>query len=174
MVSISGVRAQAGLWRVWDRHAAATLKTQLTMQLTLNCDRTLLGVLHGPSWEPAVCSALLVFLSNRLQSLGRGWFCFILQIGTILLSFPGWRVHGLRKLSSSYRPHLGIEHPVSSESTFPLSLERCWCAALWQSLWNPESSLSMWISQDFLLFLNLKHIKKLYAHLKKIKILNVW
>lgn len=164
MVSIRGVRAQARLWWVWDQHAAATLKTLLTMQLTLNFDRTLLGGLHGPSWEPAVCSALLVFLSNRLQSLGREWFCSILQIGTILLSFPGGRVQGLGKLSSSCRPHLGIEHSLSSESTFPLSLERCWCAGLWQSLWNPESSLSMWISQDVLLFLNLKHIKKLYAH----------
>ena len=95
---------------MWDQHAAAMLKTQLTVQLTLNFDHTLLGVLHGPSWEPAVCSDLLVFLSNRLQSLGRGLFCFILQIGTILLSFPGGRVQGLGKLSSSYRPHLGIEH----------------------------------------------------------------
>lgn len=164
MVSMAGLRAQTGLGLVWNQRARAMLKTQLTTQLTLNFDRTLLGVLHSPSWEPAVCSALLVFLINRSRSLGRELFCFILQIGTILLSFPSGRAQGLSKLSSSYRPHLGIEHSLSSESTFPLSLERCWCAGLWQSLWNPESSLSMLISQDFLFFLNLKHIKKLYAH----------
>lgn len=158
---------------MWEQRAAAMLKTQLTMQPTLNFDRALLGVRHSPSWEPAVCSALLVFLINRLQSLGRESFCFILRIGTILLSFPSGRAQGLGKLSSSYQLHLDIEHSLSSESTFPLSLQRCCCAGLWQSLWNPESSLSMLISQDFLLFLNLKHVKKLYAHSKKIEILNV-
>ena len=127
MVSMAGVRAQSGPWD-WglacrdpvedtaDNAADLELWTQIT---------------ECASWGPAVCLPLLVRLVNRLQSLEEEWFLFhSSDMNSSFILF--WQ--GLGKLSSSCQPQLCVEHSLSPESAFPLSLDRCWCVGLWQSL----------------------------------------
>lgn len=60
---------------------------QCKLSFTLNFEPTLLRPLHGPA-----CSALLVGLVNRLQSLEKNDISFTLQMWTIRTSFLGNRV----------------------------------------------------------------------------------
>lgn len=150
--------------RGWGQGSVWTLKTKepclrrphwghswhCGLRTTENFEPTQLWAPWGPSCRPAVGSALLVYLVNRLQSLEvQRLFHSSDMKHSFIISW--WQAQGLDKVSSPYRPHGGIEHSRNPESAFSLSLERGQCAGLWQSLYNPENSLSILISQYFLL-----------------------
>lgn len=126
LVSMAGVRAQSGPWD-WglacrgpvEDTADSAADLELWTQMT-----------ECASWGPAVCLLCFSALLTDCSPWKKKDFYFILQIWIILLSFPG-------------RVWVNWAHPVnlncalntlSPESSFPLSLHRCWCVGLWQSL----------------------------------------